>query len=262
MSTGETTRRVCLLTGAGGRLGDAFCRAYYNSYDIVAVCRNRVPAAPSQDEWFIDPLEPWNPVPENDSRIFVVRADLSRPGEADRVVDIALAKYGAVDLLVNNAAQMTLHPNGLVDGEVALDGLAPAFTMNVEVPLRLATRLAQRCWLHRGDENRARNRNIVNVSSLSGSRVYTGGQAIYAASKAALDHLTRHIAVEFAEFGVRANGIAPTAFPALVPTEVVAAAIAELDSGYLNGGIYGVGDDDAAISLPLEPAAPSPGPPG
>lgn len=256
MSSGDS-RRVCLLTGAGGRLGDAFCRAYYRDYDIVAVCRNRVPAAPSQEEWFIDPLEPRQPVPENDSRIFVVRADLRREGEAERVVDLALAKFGGVDLLVNNAAQLDLQPNGLVDGDTALDALAPQFAMNVEVPLRLATRLAQRCWLHRGDENRARNRNIVNVSSLSGSRVYSGGQAVYSATKAALEHLTRHIAAEFAEFGVRANAVAPNSFPALVPTELVAAAIAELDTGTMTGGIFSVGDTDA-----LEPVTAGSGPPG
>ncbi len=241
-------RRVCLLTGAGGRLGDAFCRAYYTRFDIMAVCRSRVPAAPSQEEWFIDPLEPWKPVPENDSRIHVVRADLSRPEEVDRVVELTLARFGGVDLLVNNAAMSQWHPNGLVDGDTALDALAPHLAMNVEVPLRLATRLAQRCWLHCGDDNRARNRNIVNVSSLAGSGVFPGGQAVYSVSKAALDQLTRHIAAEFAEFGVRANGIAPNTFPALVPTELVAAAITELDSGTMNGSIFGVGDDRATLA--------------
>lgn len=258
MSTGESAaapRRVCLLTGAGGRLGNAFCRAYHGVYDIVAVCRTRVPAAPSQEEWFIDPVEPWTPVPENRSRVFVVRSDLSRPGEVERVVDLALAKFGAVDLLVNNAAHIETHPNGLVDGDAALDSVAPQFAMNVEVPLRLATRLAQRSWLHSGDDNRARNRNIVNVSSLSGSQVFGGGQAIYSASKAALDHMTKHVAAEFAEFGVRANAVAPNSFPALVPTELVAAAVAELDTGTMTGSVFSVGEAP-------EPATASPGPPG
>ncbi|MEV5648082.1 SDR family oxidoreductase [Nocardia sp. NPDC052254] len=253
-------RRVCLLTGAGGRLGDAFCRAYYTDYDIVAVCRHRVPAVPSQEEWFIDPLEPWRPVPENASRIFVVRADLSRPGEVERVVDLALAKFGGVDLLVNNAAMSEWHPNGLVDGDAALDALAPHLAMNVEVPLRLATRLAQRDWLHRGDENRARNRNIVNVSSLAGSAVFPGGQAVYSVSKAALDQMTRHIAAEFAEFGVRANGIAPNTFPALVPTELVAAAIAELDAATVTGEVFGVGSDARTTAPGAEPAVAHPAP--
>ncbi|MGW4714938.1 SDR family NAD(P)-dependent oxidoreductase [Nocardia sp. NPDC004260] len=238
MSTGE--RRVCLLTGASGGLGDAFCQAYYRDYDIVAVCRTRTPAVPSQLEWYIDPLAPDATVPENDSRVFVVRSDLTEPGEVERVIDLALARFGGVDLLVNNAAHVRLHPGGIVDGDAALDDFDPHFALNVAVPLRLSARLAQRCWLHAGPENRARNRNIVNVSSISGSEVYPA-QTLYSASKAALNQLTRNIAAEFAEFGVRANAIAPTTFPALVPTEQVARAIVELDASAVSGGVYGVG---------------------
>ncbi|MGW4089806.1 SDR family NAD(P)-dependent oxidoreductase [Nocardia sp. NPDC004750] len=238
MSTGE--RRVCLLTGASGTLGDAFCQAYYRDYDIVAVCRTRTPAVPSQLEWYIDPLAPDATVPENDSRVFVVRSDLTEPGEVERVIDLALARFGGVDLLVNNAAHVRLHPGGIVDGDAALDDFDPHFALNVAVPLRLSARLAQRCWLHAGPENRARNRNIVNVSSISGSEVYPA-QTLYSASKAALNQLTRNIAAEFAEFGVRANAIAPTTFPALVPTEQVARAIVELDASAVSGGVYGVG---------------------
>ncbi|WP_280452106.1 SDR family NAD(P)-dependent oxidoreductase [Nocardia cyriacigeorgica] len=237
MSNGE--RRVCLITGAGGRLGDAFCRATYTHYDIVAVCRNRVPAAPSQEEWFVDPLDPQRPVPQNASRVFVVRSDLTEPGEPERVVDLALAKFGRVDLLVNNAANMALHPLGVVDGDAALDAFAPVFTLNVEVPLRLATRLAQRSWLHDDAGNRANNRNVVNVSSMSGPEVF-GGQTLYGTSKAALNKLTRHLADEFDEFGVRVNAIAPDAFPGSIPTSQVVRAIVELDSGEMTGTVFSV----------------------
>ncbi|MGY4098203.1 SDR family oxidoreductase [Nocardia sp. R16R-3T] len=109
------------------------------------------------------------------------------------------------------------------------------------MPLRLSARLAQQSWLHTEAENRARNRNIVNVSSIAGSRVFPGGQALYAASKAALNHLTRHIAAEFDEFGVRANAIAPNDFPVTVATEQVVRAIVELDRGEMNGEIFTVG---------------------
>ncbi|MFE7796581.1 SDR family NAD(P)-dependent oxidoreductase [Nocardia sp. NPDC057440] len=234
-------RRVCLLTGAGGRLGDAFCRAAYTEYDIVAVCRNRIPAAPSQHEWFVDPFAPDLPVPENDSRIFMIRADLTEKGEVERVVDLALARFGRVDLLVNNAAHSSWQPRGVVDGETALDEFEPHFAVNVGVPLRLSARLAQRSWVHAGDENRRRNRNIVNVSSIAGSEVFPGGQALYAASKAALNQLTRHLAAEFDEFGVRANAIAPNSFPSTVPTEQVVQSIVELDRGAMTGGVFAVG---------------------
>jgi NAD(P)-dependent dehydrogenase (short-subunit alcohol dehydrogenase family) len=236
-------RRVCLLTGAGGRLGNAFCRAYAAEYDIVAVCRRRATVAVSQDEWFVDPLAPDAELAENDARVYLVYADLEQDGQVERVVDIALAKYGRVDLLVNAAAYTLLHPQGLVDGDVALDSLGRHFAVNVGIPLRFATRLAQRFWLHRDLENTAYNRNIVNVSSLSGSRVYPGGQGVYAASKAALNQLTRHQAAEFRAFGVRANALAPNSFPSIVSTESVAKAIARLDSDTVTGKVLLVDAD-------------------
>ncbi|MET7770370.1 SDR family NAD(P)-dependent oxidoreductase [Nocardia sp. NPDC005366] len=239
-------RRVCLLTGAGGRLGDAFCRALYTRYDIVAVHRDRTPAVPSQHEWFVDPFAPEAPLPENDSRVHLIRADLTVPGEVERVVDLALARFGGVDLLVNSAAHRRMFPDGVVDGDAALDDFDLAFATNVGVPLRLSARLAQRSWLHTGERNRARNRNIVNVSSLSGSVVSPGGQTLYAASKAALNQLTRNLAAEFAEFGVRANAIAPSAFPDLVPTETVVRSILELDGGAMTGGVFSVGAGESS----------------
>lgn len=225
------------MTGAGGTLGDAFCRAYARDYDIVAVCCNRAPTAVSQEEWYVDPLDPDAGLPENAAPIFTVRADLERAGEVERVVDIALARFGRVDLLVNAAAYAQWYPQGLIDGDVLLDTVERHFAMNVGVPLRIATRLAQRFWLHRDLENRARNRNIVNLSSIAASRVHPGGQALDAASKAALNQLTRHLAADFGVFGVRANALAPDSFPAIVRTESVARAITELDQETITGGI-------------------------
>lgn len=245
MSTG-TDRRVCLLTGAGGTLGDAFCRAYGAQYDIVAVCRRRAPGVASQHEWFVDPLAPEQAVPENDTRVFVVRADLEKAGEVERVVELTLARHGRVDVLVNNAAYSYWHQQGIVDGDAVLDSLDRHFAVNVGVPLRFATRLAQRFWLHHDLDNRAHNRNIVNVSSLAASRVYPGGQAAYAASKAALNQLTRHLAAEFGAFGVRANAVAPNSFPSIVSTDAVAKAIARLDGDTVTGRVLVLDRADAA----------------
>ena len=231
------SRRVCLLTGAGGTLGSAFCQAYGGDYDIVAVCRNRGPAVASQYEWFVDPLAPQSDLPENANRVFVVYADLEQDGEVERVVDIALARYDRVDLLVNAAGYSLWHAQGLVDGDVLLDSLPRHFRMNVEVPLRFATRLAQRFWMHRDLDNRAANRNIINVSSIAATRVYPGGQGAFAASKAALNQLTRHLAAEFGVFGIRANALAPNSFPSIVSTESVVKAIARLDGDTVTGRV-------------------------
>ena len=241
MSTGEPARRVCLLTGAGGTLGAAFCRAYADEYDIVAVCRTRAPDVPSQDEVYVDPLQPTAELDDNRTRVFTVYADLEQPGQIERVVDVALAKFGQIDLLVNNAAYSRWHRHGFIDGDGALHDFDRHFSVNVGIPLRLAVRIGQQFWMHRDLDNRERNRNVVNISSLAGSRVFPGqGQGAYAASKAALNQLTRHLAAEFGAFGVRANAVAPNTFPGIVSTESVADAIVRLDRESVTGRILAV----------------------
>lgn len=235
MSVGEQ-RRVCLLTGAGGLLGDEFCRRRAAEYDIVAVCRTRAPGVPSQHETYVDPLAPDDELPENAASVHTVYADLTDPTELDRVIEVALARFGRVDLLVNNAAYQGRYPISMVDGGTALADLDQHLLTNVVAPFRLAVRLAQEFWTQRAAENRALNRNVVNVSSLAGVRTYPfRGQAGYAASKAALNSLTGHMAHEFAAFGVRVNTVVPDTFPDLVPTSAVADAIVSLDRHTVTG---------------------------
>lgn len=227
-------RRVCLLTGAGGLLGNEFCSTFAGEYDILAVCKSRVPGVPSQYESYVDPLEP--EVPYAAASVYIVYADLCDVHDIQRVVDVALARYGRVDLLVNNAAYMDCYTNTMIDGDTALTNLVQHMQTNVIAPLRLSVRLAQQFWANRAAENRAVNRNIVNISSTSGSTVYPfQGQAGYAASKAALEALSGHMAAEFDSFGVRVNVVAPNSFPALVSTESVVQAVGKLDRGTATG---------------------------
>ncbi|WP_040800019.1 SDR family oxidoreductase [Nocardia higoensis] len=248
----EGDRRVCLLTGAGGPLGEVFCQALRTRYDIVAVCGERTPAVPSQHEWFVDPFAPRAALPENAFPVYLLRADLTAAGEAERVADLALARFGGVDLLINAAtAEQTeaaadsghsaagARPLSLLDAEATLAGFHAHHAVQVAAPLRLAARLAQRSWLHDPRTNRARNRNIVNVSGLAGSTV-APGRAGHGAALAALDQFTRHLAVEYSEFGVRANAVAPDRFPERVPVEQVVRAIVELDAGAMTGRVFGV----------------------
>jgi NAD(P)-dependent dehydrogenase (short-subunit alcohol dehydrogenase family) len=244
LRTGETERRVVLLTGAGGLLGDAFCRRWSGTYDIVAVCRDRVPGVPSQHESYVDPLAPGTEPEENSNRVFTVFSDLTQPGQVDRVVELALARHGRIDVLVNNAGHMQHHPHGLVDGDGALEDLPRHLALNVSLPLHLAVRTAQLFWRDRAADNRVHNRSVVNMSSLAGSRVFPGqGQALYAASKAALNQLTRHMADEFDAFGVRVNALAPNSFPRLVPTEEVADAVVRLDRERITGRVIALEGD-------------------
>jgi NAD(P)-dependent dehydrogenase (short-subunit alcohol dehydrogenase family) len=221
-------RRVCLLTGAGGRLGNVFCRTYAKRYNIVAVYRNRPPDCVVQGQRQFDPLDLQRETNNDDTTVFAVRGDLTDGRDLDRIVELSLARFGTIDLLVNAAAHSRW--GSLVEADQLLQEATLQIEVNTLAPVRLAVIVARGVWRDRDHENRRNNRNVVNVSSTAGHIAYPGsGQSIYAASKAALNMLTKHMADEFATFGVRVNAVAPNSFPAIVPTVAVARTIGALD---------------------------------
>lgn len=251
MSTGEgaTERRVCLLTGASGQLGSYFCSNFGDRYDIVAVYRHNRPLMAAQDAGWVDPLVPDRGLAENNQRVFAVRADLTDERECDRVVELALARYDRIDVLVNNAVSSMWGP--MLGSDELRRSANSQLVTNVLVPLNLAAAVARQAWQGRDEENRLYNRNVVNVSSVAGLRIYAGlGQSIYAASKAALNHLTGHMAEEFAPLGVRVNATAANSFPSIVSTARAADAIVRLDEGRDNSTIVVVdGEEDTVIQM-------------
>lgn len=254
MSAGEA-RRVCLLTGASGRLGSYFANLYADRYDFVAVYRNTRPWMAAQDASFFDPLAPQESVTEiseNGRRVYAVQEDLTTPGACDRVVELAIGHFDRIDLVVNAAVASVWSP---MLGSDHLTRSAPAqLATNILVPLELSQAVARRFWQDRQEENRRWNRNVVNVSSIAGLRVFPGsGQSLYAATKAALNLLTGHMAQEFATIGIRVNATAANSFPALVSTERAARAIRDLDEGDASGTIVVVdADHDEVLEVPVQ----------
>jgi NAD(P)-dependent dehydrogenase (short-subunit alcohol dehydrogenase family) len=229
-------RKVCLFTGAGGPLGEMFCRMFGAHYDIVAVLGRRTPNIVTQHQWLVDPLMPNAAVAENFSSVFALQADLNEESELRRVVEVALARYDRIDVLVNAAAASHWAP--MLNGGGLLDNAHQHFETNVLLPLRLSTLVAEYFWSNRAAENRTYNRSVVNISSTSGVYIYPGvGQSIYSASKAALNYLSMHMGDEFSHLGVRVNALAPTSFPSLIPTETVAESVRRLAESDANGRI-------------------------
>jgi NAD(P)-dependent dehydrogenase (short-subunit alcohol dehydrogenase family) len=237
-------KRVCLLTGASSLLGRAFLQRYAHQYRIIAVHHRRPVEYATQNQRFVDPLLPDRAIAANDHAVYAVPADLSQREEVERVVHEMISQCGNVDLVINAAAVRCFSPL-LKSGTLECADLV--FQTNVLAPLLLSTRLAQTVWDNDTDANLARNRNIVNISSTAGLFVYPDlGQALYGTTKAALNHLTYHLASEFWDIGIRVNAIAPNTFPQIVATECVLDAIAAFDAGTETGQV-----------LPLD--APSPG---
>jgi NAD(P)-dependent dehydrogenase (short-subunit alcohol dehydrogenase family) len=220
-----TAQRVCLLTGASGRLGSVFLQTSAAEYRFVAVYHRRAPSS-------LPALKLLPP-----SALIEVQADLTCEAEQERVVALAMETYGRIDLLVNSAVHSVWSPMLEKDSR-SVASAAAQFQLNVVVPLQLSVLCARKCWSGLRDENLARNRNIIQVSSLAGSKVFTNsGQGVYAASKAALDHLSRHMAFDFREIGIRVNAFAPNSFPRLLSTVTVVESMRKLDRGSMNGEV-------------------------
>jgi NAD(P)-dependent dehydrogenase (short-subunit alcohol dehydrogenase family) len=114
------------------------------------------------------------------------------------MVAAAVDRFGAVDILINNAATFAVRP--LIDAEAA--DAARFFAVNTIGPLNGACAFAKWVIEH------GRRGAIVNVSSIAAGRPVPG-LSLYAASKAALESLTRSMAVEWAGKGLRVNAVAP-----------------------------------------------------
>jgi NAD(P)-dependent dehydrogenase (short-subunit alcohol dehydrogenase family) len=248
LSDGDSTRRVCLFAGAGGVLGTAFCARFADEYDIAAVYRRRRPQVRAQDYLPVDPLDPSG---SNGAGrpVFAIHGDLSTKEGCQKIVDATLSRFDRIDLLVNAAVAPTWAP--ILGTDRLLNNAQEQMMTNVVAPLRLATSVAHAFWQGRDLENRSFNRNVVNVSSVAGLRVYVGfGQSLYAASKAALNQLTAHMADEFSSIGVRVNATAPNSFPALVSVDRAVSAIKTLDDGSSNSTIVVVdGEEDSVIQF-------------
>nr|MCU0868465.1 SDR family NAD(P)-dependent oxidoreductase [Burkholderiales bacterium] len=130
--------------------------------------------------------------------------DLAQPGAAEAAVDAARARFGAVDLVINNAAILRdafIFKAARADWEAVL-------ATNLHAPFALLA-AATGPMREQARSGRAPGR-IVNLVSSAGL-IGNFGQAAYAAAKAGLFGLTRVVAMDLARSGVTCNAVAPFA---------------------------------------------------
>ena len=133
-----------------------------------------------------------------DAKAEFVRADVRHEDDVRSLVDKTVARFGRLDIAVNNAA--TEGPRGLVTEQTA-ESYAATFDTNV-LGVLLSMKHELRVMLPQGSGS------IVNVSSAYGS-VGAPGASVYVASKHAVEGLTKSAALEVAGTGVRVNVVAP-----------------------------------------------------
>jgi ketoreductase RED2 len=127
-----------------------------------------------------------------------VQADIAVAADCERLVSTVLEKYGRIDVLVNNAGTTKLIPHRDLEA-ASVDVWREIFEVNVFGTWQLSVAAIPTLREHRG--------SIVNVSSAAGLRP-TGSSIPYAASKAALNHMTALLAKVVGP-EVRVNAVAP-----------------------------------------------------
>jgi 3-oxoacyl-[acyl-carrier protein] reductase len=183
--TTATQPRVVVITGGSRGLGAGIVQAYLDAGDRVATCaRTRTPQIDLWEKEF------------GDSFLFQ-EVDLSNREQTTAFVDATIERWDSIEVLVNNAGVAR-------DNILALatdDDIDIVVDLNIKGTLHI-TRLVSRRMLAR------RRGHIVNISSIVGLSGYRG-LAVYSATKAALDGMTRALARELGSRGIVVNSVAP-----------------------------------------------------
>ena len=192
--------QVALVTGASSGLSAQVARALAKagaSIGLVARRRERL-------EELAKELERMG------VRACVAPADVTVTEQLRAAVDRVESELGPLDLVVNGAGVAPLsraekHARAKWDQALAL---------NVTAAFELAQLIAQR-WIER-----KRGGRIINLSSVMGFAGNPVHKAVgYSASKGALNNLTRHLAIEWAQYGIYVNALAPAYFPTEMTTD-------------------------------------------
>ena len=182
----ELNGKVAIVTGASSGIGRRFASVLYDAgATVVAVARR------------LERLEEL--AAATGDRMIAVQCDVSVESDREQMVYAVKERFGAVDVLVNNAGQTNVAPAE----EESVETFRSILEVNLVAVFHLS-QLAGRIMLEQGSGA------IVNIGSMMGALASSPiKEAAYCASKGGVANLTRELSAQWASRGVRVNSIAP-----------------------------------------------------
>jgi len=176
----STTRKVAVITGASQGIGAGLVRGFLDrGYRVVANSRSIEPTASAD--------------------VLAVAGNIADPSVADRVIGGAVEKFGRVDTLVNNAGMFIAKP--FTDYTEA--DFAAKISLNLAGFFHISQRAVRQMLTQGGG-------HIVNLTTtLVNQPVKAVPSALASLTKGGLDAVTRSLAIEYADKGIRVNAVAP-----------------------------------------------------
>ncbi|KPI18965.1 3-oxoacyl-(acyl-carrier-protein) reductase [Actinobacteria bacterium OK074] len=202
----ELSGRVAVVTGGAGGLGRASVeRLLEDGVRVVIADLDRDLGKSLADEYGPD--------------VRFRQTDVAVAGQAEELVAFAVAEFGGLHLMVNNAGIPGAMHQGLLDEDFA--DFQHVLGVNL-FGVMTGTRAAARHMAEHGGGA------IVNVSSIGGVQAGSG-VLTYRASKAAVVHFSKCAAIDLAPYGIRVNCIAPGGIPTHFLATATASASADAD---------------------------------